>query len=99
MEQNCKDCVYVQNIEKRLSIVENDVKDIEKRLALLEQNTAAANEKFDMIFKLLDDIKNEINRIANKIEEIQAKPSNLFWSVLGAVVTALIIAGLQFIRK
>lgn len=96
-ENNCRDCVYVANLEKRVSILENDVQRLEERLQEVETTSAVTKERIENIFQTLSEIKDTIKQIAKKIEEQNQQPTKIFWSVLGSVITALLIAGLKFL--
>jgi prefoldin subunit 5 len=80
----------MENIEKRVS-------ELESRVNSIERNAAVSDEQIKMIFRILNEIKDSIKQIADKIDERAAKPTQLLWTITGGVTVALIIAGLKFI--
>jgi gas vesicle protein len=84
-------------MELRLEKLEKRVDELETQVVNIEKNAAVSGEQIKMIFNILNEIKTSIKQIADKIDERSQKPTQLLWSIGGAVVVALIIAGLKFI--
>jgi septal ring factor EnvC (AmiA/AmiB activator) len=82
MIENCKDCPYIQEHEKRLSKVEDDVK-------MLNTGQTTLKVQTDTIFTILGEIKSNLQKIADKIETIQLKPANNADKLKWVIVTAL----------
>jgi prefoldin subunit 5 len=80
----------MENIEKRVS-------ELESRVNSIERNAAVSDEQIKMIFRILNEIKDSIKQIADKMDERSQKPTQLLWTITGGVTVALIIAGLKFI--
>lgn len=101
-QQNCRDCVYIGTLSKRIDKVEENIDNIEKRLANLETNLAASiaanNEKFDSLHKMLEDIRNNLDKIDTRLQKIETKPSEIFWSIAGAVISGIILAVFQLLK-
>ncbi len=93
--------VKIENLEKQLSEVKENEKDFEKRLTLLEKNTAVSEEQIKMIYKILNEIKDSIASIANKLDVIEQEPgqeakqikvsviASFFSAIAGAVAVLL----------
>ncbi|SHH05741.1 hypothetical protein [Tepidibacter thalassicus] len=91
---DCKDCVYMTTLAKRVEEIEKNNKDFEIRITNLERKTDVEKERTDMIFNILNEIKGSIEKIANKIEDIESRPNKLLWGILGTVAGAIIMAGI-----
>jgi predicted nucleic acid-binding Zn-ribbon protein len=85
-------------MEMRLEKLEKRVEELETQVVEIEKNAAVNKEQVKMIFNILNEIKASIKQIADKMDEKSQKPTQMLWSIAGAVVTALIIAGLKFIN-
>jgi predicted nucleic acid-binding Zn-ribbon protein len=84
-------------MEARIEKLEHDMCEIRNKVADIEKNAAVSGEQIKMIFNILNEIKTSIKQIADKIDERSQKPTQFLWSIGGAVVVALVIAGLKFI--
>ncbi|SET55055.1 hypothetical protein SAMN05660297_02731 [Natronincola peptidivorans] len=77
--------------------VTDSLKNHETRIAALERCTDVEKERTDMIFKILNEIKDSIGKIATKIEEIESRPNKLLWGAMGAVLGAIIMSGIKYL--
>jgi methyl-accepting chemotaxis protein len=84
-------------MEMRLEKLEKRVDELAEEMASVKQNAAVSGEQIKMIFNILNEIKSSIKQIADKMDESSKKPTQFLWSIGGAIVAALIIAGLKFI--
>ncbi len=99
--ESCNDCKSaltceilfkeVDNLKQELSNVKVEVND-------LKTSTKVNEEQTKMVFKILSEIKDSIEKIANKIDDIEKRPNKLFWTVIGTIAGALVIAGLKFLN-
>lgn len=69
MSENCKDCVQVENIKA-------DIKDIFERLREVEKFSSSGGEQIKMIFKMLNEIKGSIDKIGDKLEDLNKNAVN-----------------------
>lgn len=69
MGENCKDCVQVENIKA-------DIKDIYERLREVEKFSFSGGEQIKMIFKMLNEIKGSLDKIGDKLENIDKNSVN-----------------------
>ncbi len=99
MEQNCKDCVYIFNLDKRVVALESEVEEIKKEIADIKQLNARAEEKFDRIFNILETIQKTIDKIDLKIEELEKKPALRWESIITALTTGAVAFLLAKILK
>lgn len=99
MDNNCKDCVQVVNLEKRLTGLEQDLKDLHERVSGGEKENAVRDEQIKMIFKILNEIKDSIKHIADKIDTIEQKPAKNWDNATKTGVTVVITAIVTFIMS
>ena len=88
--------VKIKNLEDKCNTFSKDLKELEVRINTLERKLDVEIQKVENLNLVLKDIKSSIDKIADKLDKIETRPSNLLWSVLGAVITALIVAGIKF---
>lgn len=94
MNENCKDCPYIQNVREELQTVKADIKDMDERLVIVEKFSASGGEQIKMIFKILNEIKDSIKDIGNKIENIEQKPVHNAEKIKYIILTAFISSGI-----
>ena len=106
--KDCKDCIYVKNMAERIETLENQDRGYEVRITALERQQDVEKERIKTTFKILNEIKYEISkmnesnkktfaRFFERVEAIEKRPAELFWTVLGGVIVAIIMAGLTLI--
>lgn len=65
MENSCKDCVYVENLQKDVDELKGDVKDVDKRVGDMEIEAGERKEQTKTIFNTLTEIKGDVKEIKN----------------------------------
>lgn len=95
---DCRDCFQFKSIEKKVDEHDVLIKQYEIRLTALEKSTAVSDEQIKMVFKILNEIKESISKIAEKIESRDSRPIQFLWTIAGGVIVALLIAGLKFLN-
>jgi predicted nuclease with TOPRIM domain len=96
--ENCKECIYINNLSEKLEKLEKDVSELESKVSRIETENAISKEKIDAICASIARIEKSIEKIAEKIEQRDQKPISLLWGVLASVITALLISGLKFLN-
>jgi uncharacterized coiled-coil DUF342 family protein len=76
LDENCKDCPYVQNLKDDIKSLKTEVKDLDERVIVVEKFSASGGEQIKMIFKMLNEIKCSIDKIGNKLEDINKNAVN-----------------------
>lgn len=99
MSENCKDCIQVDTLKDEVSELKAKVNELAEKVNRIEKDTAINQEQTKMVFKILTEIKDSIEKISNKIDEIESRPSKLLYSVAGGVIVAIIMVGFKFIGK
>lgn len=97
--ENCRECVYINNLSEKLEKLEKDVSELESKVNKIETENAVSREKIDSICASIVRIEKSIEKIAEKIDQRDQRPTQLFWSVLGGIIVALITVGLKFFGK
>lgn len=105
MDDKCKDCAYVQNLRDDVTTLKADIKSLDGRLLVVEKFSASGGEQIKMIFKILNEIKDSIKDIGNKLEKIEEKPANDFSKIKMTIITSICsatvgaILGFVFTKK
>lgn len=99
MENNCKDCVQIANLDKRVTKLEQQVERVVADIAEVDKNTKVSEEQIKMIFKILNEIKDSIKQIADKIDTIEQKPAKRWDDATKTAVTVAITAIVTFIMS
>lgn len=98
MNDNCKDCYHIENLKSEIQEIKVKVNALEGKVSVVEKTAAINEEQTKMVFKILNEIKDSIEKIGNKIDEIESRPSKLIWGIGGTIIGALIIAGIKFLN-
>lgn len=96
--ENCKECIYINNLSEKFEKLEQDVSELESKVNKIETENAVSREKIDSICASIVRIEKSIEKIAEKIDQRDQKPISLLWGVLASVITALLISGLKFLN-
>lgn len=99
MNDRCKDCIQISNLEKRLVGLEQGFKDLHDRVAEVECCNAVSEEQIKMIFKILNEIKDSIRQIAEKIDIIERKPAKRWDDMVKTIVAVLVTAVVTYFFK
>jgi chromosome segregation ATPase len=98
MIENCKDCLQVENLKEEVYELKTKVDVLADKVNKIEKDTAINQEQTKMVFKILTEIKDSIEKIGNKIDEIESRPNKLLYTIAGGVISAIIIAGIKFLN-
>lgn len=88
MNENCKDCAYIQAIKDEIKNVKEDIKNIDDRLGEVEKFSASSGEQIKMIFKILSEIKDSIKDIGSKLGVLENRPGETLGKIAIAVITS-----------
>ena len=99
MGENCKDCLQIANLDKRVSKLEGQVEKIVSDIAEIDSAAKVSEEQIKMIFKILTEIKDSIKQIAEKIESIEQKPAKRWDDVIKTLVTVAVTAVVTYFIK
>ncbi|MBN3352655.1 hypothetical protein CF087_18865 [Clostridium botulinum] len=94
--------IKIENLQKEITELKECKKEFEQRLVKLERSSAVSSEQIKMIFNILNEIKDSIGDIANKLDRIEQEPrqeaKKYKTAALTSVITGIIgvILGLIF---
>lgn len=91
MSENCKDCIHLETLKNEVQELKVKVNELAQKVNIVEKDTAINQEQTKMVFKILTEIKDSIEKISSKFDEIESRPTKLLWGVAGTVIGALII--------
>lgn len=92
MNDHCRDCIQISNLEKKLMGLEQSIKDLHERISEVERGNAVSEEQIRMIFKILNEIKDSVRQIADKLGHLEQKPARYWDDAARTVVTMAITA-------
>ena len=95
----CKDCIQFNNLEKRLMGLEQGFKELRDRGAEVERGNAVSEEQIRMIFNIMNEIKESIRQIADKLGIIEGKPAKHWDDLVKTIVTVLVTAVVTYFFK
>lgn len=84
--------VKIENLQRQLAELKENEKDFEKRLTLLERNTAVSEEQIKMIYKILNEIKDSIGNISNKLDTLEQEPGKEAKQIKVSVIASFLSA-------
>ncbi|WP_373845056.1 hypothetical protein [Clostridium sp.] len=63
MDDNCKDCPYIKNLDDRVDKLENTIEGVEKDVSKIKISQGKSEEKVATIFKSLQKIESSVDKI------------------------------------
>ena len=89
--------------------MEVDDKELWERLTVVEQSTKSAHHRIDTLDKLTESVhiiatetkamREDVNDITERVDEIEKKPNKRYETVVGAIITVLVGAVIGYIVK
>ena len=80
--------------------MENEQKEMWERLTAVEQSTKSAHHRLDSLDKLTESVhiiatetkamREDVNDITERVDEIEKRPNKRYETVVGAILTALV---------
>ncbi|WP_368488426.1 hypothetical protein [Clostridium sp. BJN0013] len=89
MDENCKDCPYIKNLDDRVDKLENTMEGVEKDMSEIKISQGKAEEKVITIFKSLQ-------KIESSVDKIKDSKNNFIKGIASGVAVTVIAA---FYRK
>lgn len=89
MNDNCKECPYIQSLKNDVSSLKSDIKDFDERLLVVEKFSASGGEQIKMIFKILNEIKDSIRDVNTKLETIEKQPGEDYSKIKLTIITSI----------
>lgn len=82
--------IKIETLQKEISELKEYRKNIDQRLVKLERKSDVSSEQIKMIFNILNEIKDSIGDIANKLDRIEQEPSQEVKKYKTAAITSII---------
>lgn len=89
--------------------MEIDDKELWERLTVVEQSTKSAHHRLDSIEKLTESVhviatetkamREDVNDITSRVDEIEKRPTKRYETVIGAIITVLVGAVIGYVVK
>lgn len=83
MNDQCKECIHVTSLKNEISDVKNRVDKVETKvekmdtaISIIDKEVGINQEQTKMVFKILTEIKASIEKISNKMDVVEKRPSN-----------------------
>ena len=100
-ESKCRIQEEHKEIWTKIDQVEQKIADMEKQVAEYSKNQAVSDEQMKMVFKILNEIKDNIAKLTEQMaaneKERLTQPRALLYSVAASVISALILGGLAYL--
>lgn len=89
--------------------MEVDDKELWERLTVVEQSTKSAHHRIDTLDKLTESVhviatetkamREDVNDITSRVDEIEKRPTKRYETVVGAIITVLVGAVIGYVVK
>jgi chromosome segregation ATPase len=89
--------------------MENEQKEMWERLTAVEQSTKSAHHRIDTLDKLTESVhviatetkamREDVNDITSRVDEIEKRPTKRYETVVGAIITVLVGAVIGYVVK
>ena len=89
--------------------METDDKELWERLTVVEQSTKSAHHRIDTLDKLTESVhviatetkamREDVNDITSRVDEIEKRPTKRYETVVGAIITVLVGAVIGYVVK
>jgi len=102
MGDNCSDCLQaklIQKLDDRIIKIEEKCQSVQDKISELEKDTAVNEEQTKMVFKILNEIKDSIKLIADKIDFLENRPGENWNELIKAIVLVVVTAAVTYLIK
>ena len=94
-----------KTVEKNHDNASRTHKEFFERIRAIETATAVQTEQYKTILEKLDALTDSVSRVTSSVSDIQAEPGRewkelkgkVAWGIIGAVLAALVAAGLRVV--
>lgn len=93
---NCRQAALIDTLKDDFNKLKDELEDVKKDLTALSVAQGKTEEQTKMVFKILNEIKDSIQLIANKIEDIEKKPGQNWENLIKTVITVIATAAVTF---
>ncbi|MBV1817348.1 hypothetical protein KUA25_04645 [Bacteroidales bacterium MSK.15.36] len=96
MNEDCKDCIYIKNVEDRITKVENAVEILQRDVTDTKLNFAASNTQMKSIAVSLEKLEKKIDNISNKVDSLEKKPGKRWDDLTKTIITVIATAAVTY---
>lgn len=93
---DCKQSLLVEKLREDFNSLKEELEEVRKDVTALSIAQGKTEEQTKMVFKILNEIKDSIQLIANKIEVIEKKPGQNWEALIKTVITVIATAAVTF---
>lgn len=102
MSENCSNCVQakmLEKVEERVTKLEEKYQIMQDELAEIKMNSAVNEDRTKSLFKMLNEIKDSIKIIANKIDLLESKPGQNWNELIKTIIVVVTTAAITYLIK
>lgn len=102
MGENCSDCIQSKMLEKvdeRVLRLEEKCQVLQDKFAEVERSSAVNEDRTKSLFKMLNEIKDSIKTIANKIDLLESKPGQNWNELIKTIIVVGATAAITYLIK
>lgn len=102
MSENCSNCVQakmVEKVEERITKLEEKFQAVQDELTEIKTSSAVNEDRTKSLFKMLNEIKDSIKIIANKIDLLESKPGQNWNELIKTIIVVGATAAITYLIK
>ena len=102
MNENCSDCIQSKMLEKvdeRVLRLEEKCQAMQNKLAEIETSSVLNEDRIKSLFKMLNEIKDSIKVISNKIDSLEDKPGQNWNELIKTIIVVATTAAVTYFIK
>lgn len=81
----------IEMLKNKVEYIEKEIGKLRDRIAEIEKNNAVTSERIETIIIMITKLETSVDKISQKLEKSNERPVTLLWSVLTAVITAIVV--------
>lgn len=95
----CKECILVDSLEKRVNILEGQIQSINETITELNRENGKFHERFERVLEKIEHIEKSLDKIVFKLENLEQTPAN-YWKLIvtATISTAITIFITQLLK-
>jgi len=100
MSENCSDCIQAKMLEKvdeRVLRLEEKCESMQEKIAEIEKSSVLNEDRTKSVFKMLNEIKDSIKIIANKIDSLENKPGQNWNELIKTIIVVATTAAVTYL--
>lgn len=101
-EENCSNCLQatlVKKLEDKVEKLEEKCQVMQDKMAEIETSSVLNEDRTKSLFKMLNEIKDSIKVIANKIDLLENKPGQNWNELVKTIIVVAATAAVTYLIK